>query len=76
MTGSLRKYGSLMAISDAARKNHDELFPGEVSTLAVTVPYAGMGKVLDFLHATNDVLTEQRAARPRRDRTGESMTGR
>lgn len=116
-----------MAISDAARKNHDELFPGHVSTLAVTdpelieyfdnfafdevlrhgdldvrtrlmtqlaaliagqalreyrvmlgaaltagvtpveakeivyqaVPYAGMGKVFDFLHATNEVLTER-----------------
>jgi 4-carboxymuconolactone decarboxylase len=116
-----------MAISDTARKNHDELFPGHVSTLAVTdpelieyfdnfafdevlqhgdldvrtrlmtqlaalitgqalreyrvmlgaaltagvtpveakeivyqaVPYAGMGKVFDFLHATNDVLTER-----------------
>ena len=116
-----------MAISEAARKNHDELFPGHVSTLAVTdpelieyfdnfafdevlrhgdldtrirlmvqlaaliaapalreyrvmlgaaltagvtpvevkeivyqaVPYAGMGKVFDFLHATNEVLTER-----------------
>lgn len=116
-----------MAISDAARKNHDELFPGHVSTLAVTdpelieyfdnfafdevlaygdldvrtrlmtqlaaliagqalreyrvmlgaaltagvtpvqvkeivyqaVPYAGMSKVFDFLHATNEVLTER-----------------
>ena len=116
-----------MAISDTARKNHDELFPGRVSTLAVTdpelieyfdnfafdevlqhsdldqrtrlmtqlaaliavqalseyrvmlgaaltagvtpieakeivyqaVPYAGMGKVFDFLHATNDVLIER-----------------
>ncbi|WP_433728317.1 carboxymuconolactone decarboxylase family protein [Actinoplanes sp. CA-051413] len=116
-----------MAISDTARKNHDELFPGHVSTLAVTdpelieyfdnfafdevlrhsdldprtrlmtqlaaliagqalreyrvmlgaaltagvtpveakeivyqaIPYAGMGKVFDFLHATNEVLTER-----------------
>jgi len=116
-----------MAISETARKNHDELFPGHVSTLAVTdpelieyfdnfafdevlrhgdldprtrlmtqlaaliagqalreyrvmlgaaltvgvtpveakeivyqaVPYAGMGKVFDFLHATNDVLIER-----------------
>jgi len=115
-----------MAVSDTARKNHDELFPGHVSTLAVTdpelieyfdnfafdevlrhgdldtrtrlmvqlaaliagqalreyrvmlgaaltagvtpvevkeivyqaVPYAGMGKVFDFLHATNEVLVE------------------
>lgn len=23
------------------------------------VPYAGMGKVLDFIHATNEVLTER-----------------
>jgi 4-carboxymuconolactone decarboxylase len=23
------------------------------------VPYAGMGKVFDFLHATNDILTER-----------------
>ena len=113
-----------MALSDAARKNHDELFPGHVSTLAGTdpelieyfdnfafdevlqhggldtrtrlmvqlasliacqavseyrvmlgaaltvgitpveakeivyqaVPYVGMAKVFDFLHATNDVL--------------------
>src|SRR3954469_22896855 len=27
-----------MAISDAARRNHDELFPGHVSTLARTDP--------------------------------------
>lgn len=115
-----------MAVSDQARRNHDELFPGHVSTLAVTdpelieafdnfafdevlqhggldtrrrlmvqlasmvagqalaeyrvmlgaaltvgvtpvevkeivyqaVPYVGMAKVFDFLHATNDVLTE------------------
>ena len=114
-----------MAISDVARKNHDELFPRHVSTLAVTdpelieyfdnfafdevlrastldtrtrlmvqlasmiacqavreyramlgaaldvgvtpvevkeivyqaVPYVGMAKVFDFIHATNDVLT-------------------
>jgi 4-carboxymuconolactone decarboxylase len=114
-----------MALSDAARKNHEELFPGHVSTLQVTdpelieyfdnfafdevlghggldtrtrlmlqlasmiagqavseyrvmlgaalavgvtpvevkeivyqaVPYVGMAKVFDFLHATNDVLT-------------------
>ena len=116
-----------MAISDAARKNHDELFPRHVSTLAVTdpelieyfdnfafdevlqhggldtrtrlmvqlagiiacqavseyrvmlgaaltvgvtpveakeiiyqaVPYVGMAKVFDFLHATNEVLTDR-----------------
>ena len=116
-----------MAISDTARRNHDELFPGRVSTLARTdpeliehfdnfafdevisdsdldirtrlmvqlasliashavsefrvmagagltigltpvelkeivyqaVPYVGMAKVFDFLHATNDVLTER-----------------
>jgi 4-carboxymuconolactone decarboxylase len=114
-----------MTLSDAARANHDELFPGHVSTLADTdpeliayfdnfafdevmahggldtrtrlmvqlaaliagqalgeyrvmlgaaltvgvtpveakeivyqaVPYVGMGKVFDFLHTTNDVLT-------------------
>ena len=116
-----------MTISDVARKNHDQLFPGHVSTLAVTdpelieyfdnfafdevlrastldtrtrlmvqlasmiacqavreyramlgaaldvgvtpvevkeivyqaVPYVGMAKVFDFIHATNDVLTER-----------------
>jgi len=116
-----------VAISETARRNHDELFPGHVSTLKVTdpelieifgnfafdetlrhsrldirtrlmvqlaaligcqalreyrvmlgaaltngvtpveareivyqaVPYAGMGKVFDFIHATNDVLTER-----------------
>lgn len=116
-----------MAISEAARRNHDELFPGRISTLARTdpeliehfdnfafdevisdsgldirtrlmvqlasliasqsvtefrvmaaaaltvgltpvelkeivyqaVPYVGMAKVFDFLHATNDILTEQ-----------------
>ena len=116
-----------MAISETARKNHDELFPGHVSTLAVTdpelvevfdnfafdevlrhsdldtrtrlmvqlaaligaqalseyrvmlgaalavgvtpveareivyqaIPYAGMGKAFDFLHATNSVLAER-----------------
>ncbi len=116
---------SHVAISDAARRNHDELFPGRVSTLAQTdpelveyfdnwafdevlqhasdlgtrtrllvqlasmiasqavaeypvmlgaaltvgvtpveakealhqaVPYVGMAKVFDFLHATNEVL--------------------
>jgi 4-carboxymuconolactone decarboxylase len=114
-----------VATNEQARKHHDELFPGHVSTLVVTdpelieyfdnfafdevlrygsldtrtrlmvqlaaliavpglseyrvmlgaaltvgvtpvqvkeivyqaVPYAGMGKVFDFLHATNDVLT-------------------
>jgi 4-carboxymuconolactone decarboxylase len=121
-----------LAISDAARRNHDELFPGRVSTLAQTdpelieyfdnfafdevlrdsgldtrtrlmvqlasmiacqavseyrlmvgaaltvgvtpvevketvyqaVPYVGMAKVFDFLHATNDVLTERGVALP------------
>ena len=116
-----------MAISEAAQRNHDELFPGRVSTLAQTdpefieyfdnfafddvlahddlarrtrlmvqlasmiacqalgeyrvmlgaaltvgvtpvevkeivyqaVPYVGMAKVFDFLHVTNDVLTER-----------------
>lgn len=116
-----------MAISDAARRNHDELFPGHVSTLAATdpelidvfdnfafdevltygdldtrlrlmtqlaaivacqavneyramlgaaltvgvtpvevkeivyqaVPYVGLAKVFDFLHATNEVLTDR-----------------
>src|SRR5271156_2288257 len=116
-----------MAPNERAQKNHDELFPGHVSTLKVTdpelievfdnfafdevlahssldirtrlmvqlaaliggqalseyrvmlgaaltagvtpveareivyqsVPYAGMGKAFDFLHATNDVLTER-----------------
>lgn len=116
-----------MAISDAARRNHEALFPGHVSTLAETdpelievfdnfafdevlahgsleartrllvqlaaliacqavneyrvmlgaaltagvtpveakevlyqaVPYVGMAKVFDFLHVTNDVLTER-----------------
>jgi 4-carboxymuconolactone decarboxylase len=116
-----------MDISEAARRNHDELFPGHVSTLARTdpelieyfdnfafdevlrhgtlaartrlmvqlastiacqavseyrvmlgaalnvgvtpveakeivyqaVPYVGMATVFDFLHATNDVLTER-----------------
>src|SRR5271157_769237 len=116
-----------MAPNERARKNHDELFPGHVSTLAVTdpelievfdnfafdevlrhgnlevrtrlmvqlasiiasqalreyrvmvgaalnvgvtpveikeivyqaVPYVGMAKVFDFIHATNDVLTER-----------------
>ena len=116
-----------MAISEQARRNHDELFPGHVSTLAVTdpelieyfdnfafdevlnsggldtktrlmvqlasmiacqavteyrvmlgaaltvgvtpvevkeivyqaVPYVGMAKAFDFIHATNDALTER-----------------
>jgi 4-carboxymuconolactone decarboxylase len=116
-----------MAVSETARQNHEQLFPGYVSTLAVTdpelieafdnfafdevlrhsrldlrtrlmvqlaaligcqglseyrvmlgaaitngvtpaevkeivyqaVPYAGMGKVFDFLHATNDILTQR-----------------
>ena len=116
-----------MAITDAARQNHDELFPGHVSTLAQTdpefidyfdnfafdevlretslnpttrlmvqlasmiagqavreyramlgaaltigvtpiqvkeivyqaVPYVGLAKVFDFLHVTNEVLTER-----------------
>jgi 4-carboxymuconolactone decarboxylase len=121
-----------MAPNERARKNHDELFPGHVSTLAVTdpelieafdnfafdevlrhgtldartrlmtqlasmiasqalreyrvmlgaaltvgvtpveakeivyqaVPYVGMAKVFDFIHATNDVLTERGVALP------------
>jgi 4-carboxymuconolactone decarboxylase len=116
-----------MKISDAAQRNHDELFPGHVSTLNITdpelievfdnfafdevlqygdletrtrlmvqlaaiiasqalgeykvmlgaaltvgvtpievkeivyqaVPYVGLAKVFDFLHATNEVLTER-----------------
>ncbi len=116
-----------MAITQTAQKNHDELFPGHVSTLKVTdpelievfdnfafdevlqhtgldtrtrlmvqlaaligcpglseyrvmlgaaltagvtpvevkeivyqaVPYTGMGRVFDFIHATNDVLAER-----------------
>jgi 4-carboxymuconolactone decarboxylase len=116
-----------VAVTDTARRNHDQLFPGHVSTLAVTdpelidyfdnfafdevlrhgdldtrtrlmvqlaaliatqalseyrvmlgaaltvgvtpvevkeivyqaVPYAGMGIVFDFLHATNDILTDR-----------------
>lgn len=116
-----------MDISEAARKNHEELFPGQASTLKVTdpelieyfdnfafdevlrhgcldtktrlmvqlasliaaqalseyrvmlgaalavgvtpvevkeivyqaVPYVGMAKVFDFVHATNDVLTDR-----------------
>lgn len=121
-----------MAPNEQAQKNHDELFPGHVSTLKVTdpelieyfdnfafdevlrygtldtrtrlmvqlaaliacqalseyrvmlgaaltagvtpvevkevvyqaVPYVGMGKVFDFLHTTNDVLTERGVALP------------
>ena len=121
-----------MAPSERARKHHDELFPGHVSTLALTdpelietfdnfafdevlrhgsldirtrlmtqlaamiacqalreyrvmagaalnvgvtpvelkeivyqaVPYVGMAKVFDFIHATNDVLTERGIALP------------
>ena len=121
-----------MAPNEQARKNHDELFPGHVSTLAVTdpelietfdnfaldevfrhgnldtrtrlvvqlasmiasqalrefrvmlgaaltvgvttvevkeivyqaVPYVGMAKVFDFVHATNEVLTERGVALP------------
>jgi 4-carboxymuconolactone decarboxylase len=121
-----------MSISETARKNHAELFPGHVSTLAVTdpelievfdnfafdevlrhgnldgrtrlmvqlasmiasqalreyrvmlgaaltvgvtpveakeivyqaVPYVGMAKVFDFIHATNEVLTERGIALP------------
>ena len=116
-----------MALSETARRNHDELFPGHVSTLAITdpelieifdnfafdevlgygnldtrtrlmvqlasmiacqavgeyrvmlgaaltvgvtpvevkeivyqaVPYVGMAKVFDFIHATNDVLVDR-----------------
>ncbi len=121
-----------MAPNEQARKNHDDLFPGHVSTLAVTdpelietfdnfafddvlrhgnldgrtrlmvqlasmiasqalreyrvmvgaaltigvspvevreivyqaVPYVGMAKVFDFLHATNEVLIERGVALP------------
>jgi len=121
-----------MAISEQARKNHDDLFPGHVSTLAVTdpefieifdnfafdevlrhgnletrtrlmvqlasmiasqalreyrvllgaalvagvtpveikeivyqaVPYVGLAKVYDFIHATNEVLTERGVGLP------------
>jgi 4-carboxymuconolactone decarboxylase len=121
-----------MAPNARARRNHDELFPGDVSTLAVTdpelievfdnfafdevlrdtkldartrlmvqlasliasralreyrvmvgaaltvgvtpveikeivyqaVPYVGMGKVFDFIHATNEVFTEREVALP------------
>jgi 4-carboxymuconolactone decarboxylase len=121
-----------MAANERARRTHDELFPGHVSTLAVTdpdlietfdnfafdevlrhssldvrtrlmvqlaamiacqalreyrvmlgaaltvgvspveiketvyqaVPYVGLGKVFDFIHATNEVLTERGIALP------------
>lgn len=121
-----------MAISDAAKRNHERLFPGHVSTLAVSdpefvelfdnwafdevqdaapmgpqlrmmvqlaaliachavseyrimlgaalhvgvtpvsakeilyqaVPYVGMGRAFDFLHATNDVLRERGVTLP------------
>jgi 4-carboxymuconolactone decarboxylase len=121
-----------MATSEEARKNHDQLFPGYVSTLEVTdpelieyfenfafdevlqygsldaptrlmvqlaamiacqalsdykvmlgaaltvgvtpvevkeivyqaVPYVGMAKVFDFIHATNDVLTDRGVTLP------------
>jgi 4-carboxymuconolactone decarboxylase len=121
-----------MAVSERAQRNHDELFPGHVSTLAVTdpelievfdnfafgevlsyggletrtrllvqlasmiagpalaeyrvmlgaaltvgvspvevkevvyqaVPYVGMARVFDFLHATNEVLTDRGVALP------------
>jgi 4-carboxymuconolactone decarboxylase len=121
-----------MAISDAAQKNHDDLFPNHISTMKVTdpelievfdnfafdevprhgdldlmtrlmiqlasmiacravgeyrvmlgaalnvgvtaveakeivyqaVPYIGMATVFDFIHATNDVLTERGIALP------------
>ncbi len=34
--------------------------PGEVKEIAYqAIPYVGMGKVFDFLHATNEVLTER-----------------
>ena len=33
------------------------------------MPYAGMGKVFDFLHATNDVLTERGVDLPLADIT-------
>jgi 4-carboxymuconolactone decarboxylase len=130
MTWTTRR--TAMALNERARKNHDELFPGHVSTLAVTdpelietfdnfafdevlrhgnldartrlmaqlasmiasqalreyrvmlgaalsvgvtpveakeivyqaVPYVGMTKVFDFIHATNDVLTERGVALP------------
>jgi 4-carboxymuconolactone decarboxylase len=121
-----------MTLTDEARQNHDKLFPGHVSTLAVTdpeliesfdnfafdevlrhgsldtgtrlmvqlasmiasqalgeyrvmlgaaltagvtpvevkeivyqaVPYVGMAKVFDFIHATNEVLTQHRIELP------------
>lgn len=121
-----------MAPTEQAQKNHDELFPGHVSTLKVTdpelieyfdnfafdevlrygtldtrtrlmvqlaaliacqalgeyrvmlgaaltvgvtpveakeivyqaVPYVGMGRIFDFLHATNDILTQRGVALP------------
>jgi 4-carboxymuconolactone decarboxylase len=121
-----------MAVTEAARRHHDELFPDHVSTLATTdpelieyfdnfafdevwqhgsldvrtrlivqlaaliagqalgeyrtmlgaaltvgvtpievkeivyqaVPYVGMGKAYDFLHATNEILTERGVALP------------
>src|SRR2546422_415740 len=43
-----------MKPNERAQQNHNELFPGHVSTLAVTDP-----KLIDFIHATNEVLTER-----------------
>jgi 4-carboxymuconolactone decarboxylase len=67
LSRNLRR-GRRSAISETARKNHHALFPGHVSTLNEivyqAVPYAGMDKVFDFIHATNDVLTERGVALP------------
>jgi hypothetical protein len=56
-----------MAPNERARKSQGKLFPGHVSTLAV--PYVGMTKVFDFIHATNDALTERGVALPLPDQS-------
>jgi hypothetical protein len=56
-----------MTISETANKNHEELFPNHKSTLKVTdpelievlIPYVGMSKVYEFIHATNEILEKR-----------------
>jgi hypothetical protein len=50
----------MTAASETARKNHEQLFPGHVSTLKVTdpelrVPFIGYPRTLNALAAVNEI---------------------
>ncbi len=59
-SGALREYRVMVGAALTVR-----VTPIEIKEIVYqAVPYVGMGKVFDFLHATNEVLTERGVALP------------